>query len=73
MLPSLSSGTTPARMHILLANVASMLRDARTSAIAENRNIAFVFDADHPASLFRPCIYLLASRCQRGRDQWRRL
>lgn len=45
VLPGLTSGTTPARMHVLLANVASMLRDARTSAIAENRDVAFSFDS----------------------------
>ncbi len=47
ILPSLTSGTTPARMHLLLANVASMLRNARTSAIAENRDVAFSFDSTH--------------------------
>jgi general secretion pathway protein H len=43
----LTPGTTPARMHVLLSNAASMLRDARTSAIAENRNITFSFDTQH--------------------------
>jgi general secretion pathway protein H len=45
ILPHLPFGTTPARMHILLADTASILRDARTSAIAENRNVAFSFDS----------------------------
>lgn len=47
MLPSFAPGTTPARMHILMANAASLLRDARTSAIAENRDVTFSFDAEH--------------------------
>jgi general secretion pathway protein H len=59
ILPSLTTGTTPARMHVLLANAASMLRDARTSAIAENRNITFLFDSEHRLlSSGRAYIYL---------------
>jgi general secretion pathway protein H len=59
ILPSLGTGTTPARMHVLLADAASMLRDARTSAIAENRDTAFIFDSEHRVlSSGRAYIYL---------------
>jgi general secretion pathway protein H len=59
VLPSLATGTTPARMHVLLASAASMLRDARTSAIAENRDTAFFFDSQHRIlSSGRAYIYL---------------
>lgn len=46
ILPTLAPGTTPARMRILIGEAASMLRDSRTSAIAENRDVTFSFDAD---------------------------
>lgn len=44
ILPHLAFYTTPSRMHLLLANTASLLRDARTSAIAQNTDITASFD-----------------------------
>lgn len=45
VLPQLAFYTTSTRMHLLLANTASLLRDARTAAIAGNANVTASFDA----------------------------
>jgi general secretion pathway protein H len=59
VLPGLAPGTTPARMHILIEEAASMLRDSRTSAIAENRDVKFLFDSDRRSlSAGRAYVYL---------------
>lgn len=60
VLPHLPFGMTPSRMHALVADVASLMRDARTSAMAENRDIAVSFEsssrlfADGRASIVIP-------------------
>lgn len=45
ILPHLAFYTTPSRMHLLLANTASLLRDARTAAIAQNVDVTASFDS----------------------------
>lgn len=44
ILPEVASYTTPMRMHLLLANTATLLRNARTTAIAENADETASFD-----------------------------
>ncbi|HLH10535.1 MAG TPA: hypothetical protein VKV77_01510 [Methylovirgula sp.] len=46
VLPMIAEYTVSARMHLLLANTASLLRDARTVAIAENDDETATFDAE---------------------------
>jgi general secretion pathway protein H len=45
VFPHLAFYTTPTRMHLLLANTASLLRDARTAAIARDADATASFDA----------------------------
>lgn len=60
ILPHLPFGMTPPRMQALVADVASLMRDARTSAMVENRDVAVSFEsssrlfADGRASIVVP-------------------
>ena len=45
--PLVAGGTTPPRMLALVSSTVSMLRDARTTAMASGRPVAARFDAGH--------------------------
>jgi Tfp pilus assembly protein FimT len=45
-MPYLKVQTTPTRMHLVLTNIASLLRNARTAAIVQNHSVTAVLDND---------------------------